>query len=230
MSALLRRWLTLTVAALVPALFLLLPAAAQPVGGGGPVSCDPADPAPGETTTCTAEGLEPDSAYTWRAEFADGSTPSGDGTADGDGVGTFDVTAPEGEEAEGEYTVTVTGTSSEGEPYEEKHEGTVGGGPLDALDLPSSPEETPSEENTEGEEEPSEEPAPGGDDSGTFGAPGSDDGQVAPVPDGAVAAGMGGTATDPAPARTLAVVLLVAAATGHVLARRQLAGVGVSDR
>lgn len=227
MSVSVRRWLTVAIAALVPALFLVLPAAAQ-VGGGSPVTCDPADPDPGATTTCTAEDLEADSAFTWEASFADGSTQTGDGTADGEGVGTFDVPVPEGEEAEGDYTVTVTGTGAEGEPYEESHEGTVGGGgPLDALGLPGSPSEEPSEEPSEG----SEEPAPGGGDDGTFGAPDSgEDSQVDPVPSGAVAAGMGGTAADPTPLRILAVVLLTAAATGHALVARRSAQAGTTER
>ena len=228
MSASVRRWLTAVTAALIPALFLALPAAAQSLGGS-PVSCDPADPAPGETTTCTAEGLEPSSAFTWRAEFADGSAPSGDGTADAEGVGTFEVAVPDSEEAEGDYTVTVNGTGEDGEPYEEQHEGTVGGGgPLDGLGVPESPSEEPSEEPSEGEG--SEEPAPGGGDDDTFGAPDGGEDQVDPVPSGAVAAGMGGTSTDPAPARALAVVLLAAASIGHVVARRQLAEVGVAER
>lgn len=227
MSVPVRRWLTVAVAALVPALFLVLPAAAQPVGGSSPVSCEPADPQPGETTSCTAEGLEPSSAFTWTAEFADGSSQAGDGTADAEGVGTFEVPVPEGEEAEGEYTVTVSGTSAEGEPYEEQHQGTVGGGPLDGLGLPpESPEEQPSEEPSEGG---SEEPAPGGDDEGTFGAPDSES-QVEPVPTGAVAAGMGGTSTDPTPLRILAVVLLAAATISHAAVARRSAEASSTER
>lgn len=225
-----RRWLTVAIAAVLPALLLVLPAAAQSLPGSSPVTCDPADPDPGTTTSCTAEGLAPDSAFTWQASFADGSSEAGDGTADGEGTGNFEVPVPAGEEAEGDYTVTVTGTSAEGEPYEEQHEGTVGGGgPLDGLGLPSSPEDEPSEAPGEGEPG-SEEPAPGGDDSGTFGAPDSEGGQVDPVPSGAVAAGMGGTSSDPAPLRTLAVVLLVAAATGHVVVHRRGAEDATTDR
>jgi hypothetical protein len=228
-----RRWRALASVALLPLLFLALPAAAQPIGvDDGPVACDPADPDPGETTTCTAEGLQPSSPFTWEASFADGTTRTGDGTADADGVGEFEVAVPDGEEAEGDYTVTVNGTDADGEPYEERHEGTVGGGGLSPLGLPSEPGEEPTEggdaPGEEGEEDDAEEPAPAGDDE-AFGAPGDDEGQVDPVPEGAVAAGMGGTATDPTPLRALAAVLLAVAVTGHVLLRRAT-GTATADR
>lgn len=217
------RWLVVVSLTVLAVATVLLPAAAQELpGGGGGVSCDPADPDPGGETTCTAEGLQPGSVYDWVAEFADGSTREGGGVADDEGVGGFTVTVPDGEEARGDYTVTVTGTGSDGEPYEESHQGTVGGGgPLDALLPPGDGEPTEGEPT----EEPSEEPAPGGDDGDTAPAPDGAEGQVDPVPTGAVAAGLGGTAEDlrRGPLTLLAVVLLLAAVAGQVTARRHLA-------
>jgi hypothetical protein len=214
-----RRWLIVLSTALLALGTLILPAAAQSLPGSGGVSCDPANPDPGQDTTCTAEGLEPSSSFDWEAEFADGTVETGSGVADDEGVGEFVVSVPEGEEAEGDYTVTVTGTNADGEPYEESHQGTVGGGsPLDAL---TPPGDEPSEEPTE---EPSEEPAPGDDDDGTAPAP-DDGGQVGTVPSGGVAAGFGGLADDGGSGGTTALValLVAAAAGGAVYLRRRLA-------
>lgn len=200
----------------------VLPAVAVPLSST-PVACDPGDPAPGEETTCTAEGLAPSSAFTWQATFADESTLSGDGAADEDGVGTLTFTAPEAEEAQGDFTVTVSGTSEDGEPYEESHEGSVGGGGLlGGLGAPGDePSEEPSDEPSDGETEPSDD---GSEDDGSA-APGGDDGQVSPVPSGAVAAGAGGLATGGEGGVTgvhaVALSMLALAIAAHVAVRRR---------
>lgn len=200
---------TTTLLALV-ALLLPLSAAAAfaqlPIGGGG-VSCDPADPDPGTTTDCTAEGLEADSDFQWTAEFAGGTTVSGDGTADAEGVGTFTVDVPD---EEGEYTVTVTGTAEGGEPYEQTHTGTVGGAsPLDGI-LPGETE-SPTEESTEGGgESPDEETSP------------TPESQVSPVPEGGVATGAGGDSGSPALAVVIGLLALAGVGGTALLARTHL--------
>lgn len=171
-------------------------------GGSTGVTCEPSTPSPGEEMTCTAEGLEPGSAFQWEANFLDGTEEAGEGTASLDESGMFIVEVPE-TPANG-YQVSVTGTAADGEEYDESTEGIVG--PFGGGD---------DDDSENGDEEEGGDPEEGDDEDGF----GDDDGQVSPAPDGAVAAGLGGAATNGQGSLFAVVAALIALTVGAGLAR-----------
>lgn len=96
-------------------------ASAQEEDASG-LSCSPEDPPPTATLSCQADGLQADSAAQWSAQFAGGSTDSGEATADANGTAKFQVEVPD---EEGEYTVTLDGTAADGSAYSESFSGEV---------------------------------------------------------------------------------------------------------
>lgn len=167
------------------------------------VTCDPENPPAGSTTTCTASGLQPASAFQWIAQFTDGSESEGEGTADVTGAGTFEVEIPDSAPIGG-YQVTVTGTSAEGEEYEESHEGLI----VPSAGPSASETGSPGEEESPGGEE--SEPEAGGSPMG--------------APAGGVATGGGGTAGGgPGVLAMLGGLLGIGLVTGLILRRRLLA-------
>lgn len=216
-------------AAALATLIVAAPAAAQepPEEESGPgVSCEPANPAPGSTTTCTATGLAASSAFEWAAQFTDNSTAEGNGTADANGAGTFTVDIPD--TPIGGYQVTVTGTAAEGGDYSQSHQGAIAPGGEGGE--PAPPEGAP--EDPAAPDAPEEEPAPGDDGGDTQPAPDAASTQPAPtgvsnVPSGGVATGAGGTA-DPGNAIPLVgLTALLLAVAGHVAFRREHAKVAL---
>lgn len=175
-----------------------------------PLTCEPADIAPGESTECTATGLEADSDFTWSVQFADGELANEMATADDTGTGTFTVTAPDSADAEGTYTVTVTGTDADGAPYEETFQGEVTSGDAEEGDGPV-PTTPPTDEPTD---EPGDDPSPESSD-----AP-ERQGQVFPAPVGAAATGAGGTADGGTPVALVVALTALAVIGGLVLAAR----------
>ncbi len=209
------RLLLLTFAAFALA---MAPAVAQDEGEGAGLDC-PDQAEAGSTIECTATGLQANSAFQWVAEFTDGSSEEGEGTADMTGTGTFTVEVPDTTPIGG-FQVTVTGTDAEGADYEETHRGLIapggggdgeeGGGEDDGADSP-----------------PGEEEQDGTDDGGqSFG--GGDD-QVSHAPAGSVAAGIG--AESPVRALELPALLLAGLVlVGSVHALRREAAVHVRER
>lgn len=192
------------------------PAVAQEgEGSSAGVTCDPENPSAGSTTECTAEGLAPNSPFTWTAEFTDGSTEEGEGEADMGGIGTFTVQIPESTPVGG-YQVTVTGEDPEGNEYQENHQGLI---------APSGGEEEPEEEGSEDE---------GGEEGGDEGQDGSGDDfseeegessftTTEDTPQGGVATGAGGTAGGSPLAGLLVGLFALTAVAGTVLYRRRTA-------
>lgn len=163
----------------------------------------------GGTIDCTFTGMQAGSAFQWEAEFTDGSTEAGEGTADMTGSATFTVEVPETTPV-GAFQVTASGTDPEGQEFEESHQGLIapGGGDEGEGDEGGGSDEGGAEE---GEDDGS------GDDPG-FG--GED--QVSPAPDGGVAAGLGaeGEGTNVALAAVLAALIASGVAAGL---RREMA-------
>jgi hypothetical protein len=196
------------------ALLIAAPATAQepPEEDADGVTCEPANPAPASTTDCTASGLAPSSAFEWSAQFTDGSTSEGTGTADTAGIGTFMLEVPD--VPTGAYQLSVTGTASDDSDYDEGTQGLIVPASEDA---PSPPEEDAPEDDGGNEE-----PPPGDDGSGVQPAPdtGTDtSGQVSSAPAGGVATGAGGTAGDGSTLPLVALTALLLAIAGHVVFR-----------
>lgn len=194
------------------------PAVAQEDGGDeegseAGVTCDPENPEAGSTTDCEATGLMGGSPFEWTAEFTDGSTEEGQGTADFDGVGTFTVQIPDSAPIGG-YQVTVTGKDAEGEDYEESHEGLIvpGGGEDDGGD--DGGEDAGDEGDDQGDDGQADDDF--GEEEGEAGFTGSDD-----TPQGGVATGAGGTADGSPLVPILVALLAVGAVIGTVLYRRR---------
>lgn len=208
-------------AAALATLVVVTPAAAQePPSESGPgVTCEPANPAPGGTTTCTATGLAATSPFEWSAQFTDGSTADGNGAADANGTGTFTVDVPD--VPVGGYQVTVTGTAAEGGDYSESTQGAIA--PAGEGGEPAPPEGAP-EDPAAPDAPTGEEPAPG-DDGEAQPAPDAQPAasDVSTVPTGGVAAGAGGTAGTSSTLPLVALTALLLAAAGHVAYRREQA-------
>lgn len=203
--------------AAVATLLIAAPATAQEpppddTGSDG-VTCEPANPSPASTTDCTASGLAPDSAFDWTAQFTDGSTSEGTGTADTAGIGTFVLEIPD--VPAGGYQVTVTGTASDDTEYSESAQGLI------APASDGAP--APPEEDAPQDDQPTEEPPPPGDDGGGVQPapdPGTDtSGDVSSAPAGGVATGAGGTADDGSILPLVALTALLLAIGGHVALR-----------
>lgn len=196
------------------------PAMAQEEEGSSGVSCDPESPSAGSTTDCTAEGLAPNSDFQWTAEFTDGSTEEGEGTADMVGTGTFTVQIPESAPLGG-YQVTVTGEDPEGNEYEESHQGLI---------TPSGGEDGGDDGGDDAGDDSGD---TGGDDGGDtggddFGDDGDDFGEeegqsdfttTDETPEGGVATGAGGTAGS-SPLLPILLVIGLAAVAGTLGYRR----------
>lgn len=184
------------------------------------VTCDPENPSAGSTTECTAEGLMPNSPFTWTAEFTDGSTEEGEGEADMAGSGTFTVQIPESTPVGG-YQVTVTGEDPDGNEYQESHQGLI---------APSGGEDG----GDDGGDDSGDDSGDDGDDSGTDGGDtggddfGEEEGEGSfttseDTPQGGVATGAGGTADGSPLAALLVGLFALAAVAGTVAYRRRTA-------